>query len=536
MTLSIFQLPISIKVPATIIGSVVAVAITTGVLSVYMSSVKFSEEAQARLSAVAAEKSASVERYLASLDQDIATVATNRQTLNALNAFQAAWQAIGSNQEQKLQRAYIEDNPHPLGEKEKLDAAPVTNAYNAAHADFHPWFRQFLYERGYYDIFLFNNDGDLIYSVFKELDYATNLESGKYKNSDLGNAFRAARDGNPKDLHFFDFEPYAPSHGAPAAFLSTSIQDSKGNDAGVLVFQMPIDELNAAAGNAIGLGETGDTYLVGEDFLLRSDAAQTEENDILQTSFENAASRAALAGESGQLNVEIDGAGYFVGYAPLKFHNAQFAMIAKQSSDEALAAVGNMIKQLMIEAIILIAVFAALGLAMARSITRPMNAVIASMDGIAAGNLDQPIQGSNRTDEVGQIAQALEVFKSNAIESKRLETEQKQKDEDATALRRSQTLRLADAFEKQIGEVAKTLSSATNQLEQDAIELANASQETNSQIAGVSSTSETSAIGADAIANATSEMSTASREIAQQVQATSTATRQAAETTQMADE
>jgi methyl-accepting chemotaxis protein len=50
-------------------------------------------------------------------------------------------------------------------------------AYDAAHAEFHPWFREFLLERGYYDVFLFNPDGDLIYTVFKEEDYATNFKA-----------------------------------------------------------------------------------------------------------------------------------------------------------------------------------------------------------------------------------------------------------------------------------------------------------------------------------------------------------------------
>ena len=60
------------------------------------------------------------------------------------------------------------------------------------HAEHHPTFRALLREKGYYDIFLFDLDGNLIYSVFKELDYATNFVSGPYAESGLGKAFRAA--------------------------------------------------------------------------------------------------------------------------------------------------------------------------------------------------------------------------------------------------------------------------------------------------------------------------------------------------------
>ena len=99
-------------------------------------------------------------------------------------------------------------------------------------------------------------EGDLIYTVFKELDYATNLQSGEFRDTDLGNAFRAARDAAQRDSHhFFDFKPYAPSHGAPASFISTPILDRDGKLQGVLVFQMPIDRLNQVMQTSAGMGE-----------------------------------------------------------------------------------------------------------------------------------------------------------------------------------------------------------------------------------------------------------------------------------------
>ena len=128
-----------------------------------------------------------------------------------------------------LQKAYIEDNPHPTGKKEQLDAADDGTFYNVTQRKYHPWFRQFLRARGYYDIFLFNLDGKLTYSVFKELDYATSLNTGEWKDRDLGNAFRAAADASsPEKVSFFDFKPYGPSYGAPASFISKQIADGTG--------------------------------------------------------------------------------------------------------------------------------------------------------------------------------------------------------------------------------------------------------------------------------------------------------------------
>jgi len=78
-----------------------------------------------------------------------------------------------------LQDLYITNNSYPTGEKHKLDFARDGSRYSQAHRHYHPWFRKLLEERGYYDIFLISTDGDVIYSVFKELDYATNLLHGE---------------------------------------------------------------------------------------------------------------------------------------------------------------------------------------------------------------------------------------------------------------------------------------------------------------------------------------------------------------------
>ena len=72
--------------------------------------------------------------------------------------FDEAFGAIGGDVTALLKGAYIHDNPHPSGEKHLLDQGDVSLAYDAAHARYHPWFRELLTERGYYDIILFNNE------------------------------------------------------------------------------------------------------------------------------------------------------------------------------------------------------------------------------------------------------------------------------------------------------------------------------------------------------------------------------------------
>ena len=86
-----------------------------------------------------------------------------------------------------LQYQYIQANPHPLGEKDSLYNPGDGSDYANWHQYYHPFFRDFLQRFGYYDIFLVDQkSGRIVYSVFKELDYATSLKNGPYANSGIG--------------------------------------------------------------------------------------------------------------------------------------------------------------------------------------------------------------------------------------------------------------------------------------------------------------------------------------------------------------
>ena len=100
-------------------------------------------------------------------------------------------------------------------------------------------------------------------------------ETRTFANSGLGEAFRKANKlSNNNDVVLTDFSPYAPSYEAPASFIASPIFDGN-KKLGVLIFQMPVDVLNGIMTNQgdwqkVGLGATGETYLVGSDMKMRS--------------------------------------------------------------------------------------------------------------------------------------------------------------------------------------------------------------------------------------------------------------------------
>ncbi len=157
---------------------------------------------------------------------------------------------------------------------------------------------------GFQDLLLISpEDGTISYCVAHEPDHHTRPLAGPDRDSNLGRL--AAQVQRTKRFGMTDFEPYAPSQGAPAAFMAQPLLDAQGQVTAILAAQISPDEINAMLQERTGLGQTGEIYLVGPDRLWRSDsrflAGLGVDSTILnpQMPVDTPASRAALAGQPG---------------------------------------------------------------------------------------------------------------------------------------------------------------------------------------------------------------------------------------------
>ncbi|KIE22112.1 chemotaxis protein [Vibrio sinaloensis] len=230
-----------------------------------------------------------------------------------------------------LQARYIGTNPNPLGDKHQLMADSLGTRYDEVHAKYHPSIKGFLEQFGYYDIFLVNPNGDVVYSVFKELDYATNLLTGPYAGSGIEKAFSQALSMSDGQFHLEDFAPYYPSYQAAASFISSPIKQGS-TTLGVLIFQMPVDEINNIMtfnGNwsNAGLGESGESYLVGPDGLLRS------ESRFLMEDADNYYKTMLNSGVSNTIIDQIKGKGSAIGRQPVTTSTSKSALRGQSGSD-----------------------------------------------------------------------------------------------------------------------------------------------------------------------------------------------------------
>ncbi len=84
-----------------------------------------------------------------------------------------------------LRRLYIDENPHPLGDRDQMLKAEERGTYHFRHGSLHPYFSDLAEVEGHYDIFLISLSGDLLYTLEKEDDFATNLQTGPYAGTHL---------------------------------------------------------------------------------------------------------------------------------------------------------------------------------------------------------------------------------------------------------------------------------------------------------------------------------------------------------------
>ncbi len=505
------KLPLIIILVALVNGVAVTAALS------YLSMDKLTAAARERLEGLIESRKTTLSGFLNSYVEDMVIMREMPVTVAALEAFTLAWKALefetGAERRERLQKLYITDNPYPTGEKEKLDDAGDGSEYSAVHERFHGAYRRFLRQKGYYDIFLIDETGWLVYSVFKENDYATNLNDGEWRDTDLANAFRAAMAGGDEGVHFFDFKPYGPSYGAPASFISTPVLDTTGRKAGALIFQMPLDRMNNVMQQETGLGETGEAFAVGADFLARTALRLSEEDTILKFRFENEAAEAALAGEAGFTEV----GDLLVAYAPLEFMGRQYAMIAKADKSEVLAAANDM---LIIAAVILLitaGAVAVIAFGVARTITRPLDGMTNAMRRLASGETETEIPALERADELGEMAMTLQVFKENALERRRLEGEAEEAARRAEVEKHLLIRRLADDFESEMSGVISTVGDAAEQMHGSAQTLSDTARDTSEQAVTVSSAAEQAAINVQTVSSAAEELSSSINEISTQV-------------------
>jgi methyl-accepting chemotaxis protein len=420
------KLRFSVKLPLIIGSSVIVCGVAMGIASYNDASKIIRSEAEVKLSSLLEARKNQLNQYLNSIKDELHAQKNNPTVWNALNEYTDAFEqlrASGLTPVDYLHKKYIDENPNKIGEKEKLDFSPDGTTYSKIHEKFHPYFRRLLQENGYYDIFLINPKGEVVYTVFKELDFASNVLTGQWKDTDLGNMFRAAIKSTDDEAAIYeDFSPYAPSNNVPAGFIGVPVRNANHELLGVIAIQMPIGKINEVMNEKDGLGESGEMMIYGPDGLARSDSRFSKESTILKAKVDESISKLTADGKEGVTeDVNDEGGSEIRAYNFLDFQGTRFSLTADIHKDEVLAGVAEMRDKLIMLAGGIILGLLAIGLFIARIISREIGDIVGVIKQVADGKNNVHVPHTQRPDEIGDMAKALLTISSLGGRSSRLQ-------------------------------------------------------------------------------------------------------------------
>ena len=331
------------------------------------------------------------------------------------------------------------------------------SAWSEAHTKYHDFFRRMTELFRFEDVLLIDATGNIVYTAYKGVDLGSNLENGPLHLTNLAAAYSEAISGNRADVVVLsDFDEYAPSLGVPAAWAVTPVAVN-GTVIGAMAVELPISAINevmTGGGNWAdsGLGETGETYIVGaNDQLMRSqsrdmledpegyaeeaiasgmtpaEAARVVESQqtLLLQPVRTDAVDEAIAGRSGTtLTGGYLGGETIAAYAPLDIDGLDWVIVAEFDTAEAFAPVNEFTRNLVLSSALIVVVVSLLSLLIAGFIVRPLRRLRDAARRIAAGEVGVQVDAGT-SDELSDVGVAFnDMSRSLQVKAALLEEQQ----------------------------------------------------------------------------------------------------------------
>ncbi len=419
------SLKISQKLPLAVVGSAIVVGVGVGIASFLLASASLEGQARQNLSTIAFERANQLSVYLKDVEQDVVRTAKAEFAGAAVANFATAYAGMTNAQLNMdagatLRKVFLTGD---VASRLTVDSTPggvqsgVPAAYGFNNSHYNPIFRAQIQGAGYTDLYIFDLNGNVVYSTTKHDDFAANFTTdSKYSQTGLGQAYKAAlASKSSDDFAFADFAPYAPNDNAPRMFFATPVFDSTSTEVGVIAIGLDASRISAVVGNRQGLGRTGDAIIVGADGLARSESAATPDSDVLKPTLFDDVVKQAIAGTQGETQApNFRGNDVIAAAAPSQVAGAtNWAVVAEMDRAEVFAPVTALTTLMLVIGGGLLVLVALGGWLFAMSVTRPIARLTRGMKALAGGDLDVEIVGQQNRDELGDMARAVEVFRAN---------------------------------------------------------------------------------------------------------------------------
>ena len=360
-----------------------------------------------------------VEAQIDTYVDQLIILSTNASVKESLLEFSKDFEALNSNGQSAmniLDRLYASGNSYPLGERQNLIQATDGSAYSDTHAKWHGYYDLLIHRAGLYDVFLINNDGELVYTWAKEADYATNLLQGRWSDTGLGHVTRDALTlsdgGKNQTVATASFAPYAPSSGALASFFAAPVFDENGTRIGVLAIQASLDVFFQILNRDTGLGVPTSAYLLNENEMSVVVAGLEPDHPHAASDFWTGSSIAVDAvenGLSGSAITKFDNSELAVGFGPINIHGLTYGVLLEASYHDLLLGSRIMARNSFLIGLVVAAIVACVGVFFARAQVLPLVHVSSELDTLAEKrDLTLRIAHNTKPDEIGNSARAVD--------------------------------------------------------------------------------------------------------------------------------
>ncbi|MDX1352904.1 MAG: HAMP domain-containing protein, partial [Thiomicrorhabdus sp.] len=409
--------------------------------------------ASQQLESIRDSKKASIQRYFDHISSQVTTLADTQVILQAMfylptqvqgyqaladnanlneiqNHLEKKYQSLGLNPEHAskldgialmMQNDYLVNNPNSASERWKLNKGASKSAYHAIHASMQPVIHKFINNANFKELYLVDQKTDrVLYSVNKGSDFGVNLATGPLRDTGLNEVYQKAKTLKANQTAFADFAKYAPANNLPQSFMAAPVV-YEGKTLGILVVEIGTEQLNAIMTDNSGMGASGDTFLVGTDFLMRTDSAKDSSHSVLNSFANPQAGQAnytsvqkALQGQAGvDLTASFNQTPVMSAYTPIDALGTKWALIAELDEQEALASSDALLSTALITILLAILVIVLVAIVIARSISNPIHKLVETIAQIEKSSnftLRHTVSGN---DEISQAGQAINQLMSN---------------------------------------------------------------------------------------------------------------------------
>ena len=418
MMFSLSRFRISVKLSAFSILLATLIVGALGFVAFFLVVSSSREAARERIFALQELQLSVLKRHVLDIENDVLAATEHNTVRMAFNTLSRGFNDIirlgEVDVETRMKETYITNNPYPAGERYLMNAvAKSSERYDRFHKTHHPSLRFMALGGEYDDLLLIDPAGNVIYSVYKNDDFAVNLTEGEWAQTPLAELYQTIMDNPvPQKLTYADYAPYPVAVDGRQAFVGAPVYLNE-KFLGIFALALPRKRLNAIMTNVKGLGETGDARLICEDGKLHANSRFVKGGVIA------AASEATTLAQSGQAGVvhehRASGQTFLMAYAPLDFLGEPLALVVDMAEDEILSAAYQLRSVVLVLGAGILLIAAIVGIWFSRSLTLPLSRSVTEIDRLAKGDHGVEISGEDRLDEVGDIARGLAVFKTAAI-------------------------------------------------------------------------------------------------------------------------